>query len=95
MDMTPHFHLHGLRRDTPVDQRVVDAMIRAARALRHPASRIMRGWERSAVEKALSRSRPRWCRPARSCGLQVRPVDQPRAEGRGQFYKTRGKHLIT
>ncbi len=101
MDMTPHFPIYmDYGATTPVDQRVVDAMIPWLREhFGNPASRSHAwGWEaEAAVEKAreqvaaLVGADPReivWTSGAtESINLAVK--------GAAQFYKTRGKHLIT
>jgi cysteine desulfurase len=101
MDMTPHFPIYmDYGSTTPVDQRVVDAMIPWLREhFGNPASRSHAwGWEaEAAVEKAreqvaaLVGADPReivWTSGAtESINLALK--------GAAQFYKTRGKHLIT
>lgn len=101
MDMTPHFPIYMDYGSTnPVDQRVVDAMIPWLREhFGNPASRSHAwGWEAEAiVEKsredvaALIGADPReivWTSGAtESNNLAIK--------GAAQFYKTRGKHLIT
>ena len=101
MDMTPHFPIYmDYGSTTPVDQRVVDAMIPWLREhFGNPASRSHAwGWEaEAAVEKAreqvasLVNADPReivWTSGAtESINLAIK--------GAAQFYKTRGKHLIT
>ncbi|TMH13696.1 MAG: IscS subfamily cysteine desulfurase [Betaproteobacteria bacterium] len=101
MDMTPHFPIYiDYAATTPVDQRVVDAMIPWLREhFGNPASRSHAwGWEaEAAVEKAreqvaeLINADPReivWTSGAtESINLALK--------GAAQFYKTRGKHLIT
>ncbi|CAM5796126.1 Cysteine desulfurase IscS OS=Rhizobacter sp. Root404 OX=1736528 GN=iscS PE=3 SV=1 [Rhizobacter fulvus] len=101
MDMTPHFPIYmDYGATTPVDQRVVDAMIPWLREhFGNPASRSHAwGWEAEAtVEKAreqvaaLVGADPReivWTSGAtESINLALK--------GAAQFYKTRGKHLIT
>ena len=101
MDMTPHFPIYmDYGATTPVDQRVVDAMIPWLREhFGNPASRSHSwGWEaEAAVEKAreqvaaLVGADPReivWTSGAtESINLALK--------GAAQFYKTRGKHLIT
>ncbi len=101
MDMTPHFPVYmDYGATTPVDQRVVDAMIPWLREhFGNPASRSHAwGWEAEAiVEKsrehvaALVGADPReivWTSGAtESINLALK--------GAAQFYKTRGKHLIT
>ncbi|HWH80726.1 MAG TPA: IscS subfamily cysteine desulfurase [Burkholderiaceae bacterium] len=101
MDMTPHFPIYmDYGATTPVDQRVVDAMIPWLREhFGNPASRSHAwGWEaEAAVEKArgqvaaLVGADPReivWTSGAtESINLALK--------GAAQFYKARGKHLIT
>jgi cysteine desulfurase len=101
MDMTPHFPIYmDYGATTPVDPRVVDAMIPWLREhFGNPASRSHAwGWEaEEAVEKArkdvadLIGADPReivWTSGAtESNNLAIK--------GAAQFYKTRGKHLIT
>ena len=101
MDMTPHFPIYmDYGATTPVDQRVVDAMIPWLREhFGNPASRSHAwGWEaEAAVEKAreevaaLINADPReiiWTSGATES-------DNLAIKGAAQFYKTRGKHLIT
>ena len=101
MDMTPHFPIYmDYGATTPVDQRVVDAMVPWLREhFGNPASRSHAwGWEaEAAVEKAreqvaaLVGADPReivWTSGAtESINLALK--------GAAQFYKTRGKHIIT
>ena len=101
MDMTPHFPIYmDYGATTPVDQRVVDAMIPWLREhFGNPASRSHAwGWEaEAAVERAreqvasLVGADPReivWTSGAtESINLALK--------GAAQFYKTRGKHIIT
>jgi cysteine desulfurase len=101
MDMSPHFPIYmDYGATTPVDQRVVDAMIPWLREhFGNPASRSHAwGWEaEAAVEKAreqvaaLVNADPReivWTSGAtESINLALK--------GAAQFYKTRGKHLVT
>src|SRR3989454_251409 len=101
MDMTPHFPIYmDYGATSPVDQRVVDAMIPWLREhFGNPASRSHAwGWEaEAAVEKAreqvaaLINADPReivWTSGAtESINLALK--------GAAQFYKTKGKHLIT
>lgn len=101
MDMTPHFPIYmDYGATTPVDQRVVDAMIPWLREhFGNPASRSHAwGWEaEAAVEKArdqvadLIGADPReivWTSGAtESNNLAIK--------GAANFYKSRGKHLIT
>jgi len=101
VDMTPHFPIYmDYGATTPVDQRVVDAMIPWLREhFGNPASRSHAwGWEaEAAVEKAreevaaLINADPReiiWTSGATES-------DNLAIKGAAQFYKTRGKHLIT
>ena len=101
MDMTPHFPIYmDYSATTPVDQRVVDAMIPWLREhFGNPASRSHAwGWEaEAAVETAreqvaaLINADPReiiWTSGATES-------DNLAIKGAAQFYKTRGKHLIT
>jgi cysteine desulfurase len=101
MDMTPHFPIYmDYGATTPVDQRVVDAMIPWLREhFGNPASRSHAwGWEaEAAVEKAreevaaLINADPReivWTSGATES-------DNLALKGAAQFYKTRGKHLVT
>jgi cysteine desulfurase len=101
MDTTPHFPIYmDYGATTPVDQRVVDAMIPWLREhFGNPASRSHAwGWEaEEAVEKArqqvadLIGADPReivWTSGAtESNNLAIK--------GAAHFYKSRGKHLIT
>ncbi len=101
MDMSPHFPIYmDYGATSPVDQRVVDAMIPWLREhFGNPASRSHAwGWEaEAAVERArgqvaeLVGADPReivWTSGAtESINLAIK--------GAAQFYKTRGKHLIT
>ncbi|MEO8312921.1 MAG: IscS subfamily cysteine desulfurase [Caldimonas sp.] len=101
MDMTPHFPIYmDYGATTPVDQRVVDAMIPWLREhFGNPASRSHAwGWEaEAAVEKAREQV-------AALVGADPREIiwtsgatesDNLALKGAAQFYKTRGKHLIT
>jgi cysteine desulfurase len=101
MDMTPHFPIYmDYGATTPVDPRVVEAMIPWLREhFGNPASRSHAwGWEaEAAVERAreqvagLINADPReivWTSGAtESINLAIK--------GAAQFYKTRGKHIIT
>jgi len=101
MDMTPHFPIYmDYGATTPCDPRVVDAMIPWLREhFGNPASRSHAwGWEaEEAVEKArgqvaaLIGADPReivWTSGAtESNNLAIK--------GAAQFYKTRGKHIVT
>jgi cysteine desulfurase len=99
--MTPHFPIYmDYGATTPVDQRVVDAMIPWLREhFGNPASRSHAwGWEaEAAVEKARDQV-------AALVGADPREIiwtsgatesDNLALKGAAQFYKTRGKHLIT
>src|SRR6476660_2461365 len=101
MDMTPHFPIYmDYGATTPVDQRVVDAMIPWLREhFGNPASRSHAwGWEaEAAVEKARDQV-------AALIGADPREIiwtsgatesNNLALKGAAQFYKTRGKHLIT
>jgi len=101
MDMTPHFPIYlDYGATTPVDPRVVDMMVPWLREhFGNPASRSHAwGWEaEAAVEKArvqvadLIGADPReivWTSGAtESNNLAIK--------GAAQFYKTRGKHIVT
>ena len=101
MDMTPHFPIYmDYGATTPVDQRVVDVMIPWLREhFGNPASRSHAwGWEaEAAVEKAREQV-------AALVGADPREIiwtsgatesDNLAIKGAAQFYKTRGKHLVT
>ena len=101
MDMTPHFPIYmDYGATTPVDQRVVDAMIPWLREhFGNPASRSHAwGWEaEAAVEKAREQV-------AALVGADPREIiwtsgatesDNLALNGAAQFYKARGKHLVT
>ena len=101
MDTTPHFPIYmDYGATTPVDQRVVDAMIPWLREhFGNPASRSHAwGWEaEAAVEKAREQV-------AALIGADPREIiwtsgatesDNLALKGAAQFYKARGKHLIT
>ena len=101
MDTTPHFPVYmDYGATTPVDQRVVDAMIPWLREhFGNAASRSHAwGWEaEAAVEKAredvaaLIGADPReivWTSGATES-------DNLALKGAAQFYKTRGKHIVT
>ena len=101
MDMTPHFPIYmDYGATTPVDQRVVDAMIPWLREhFGNPASRSHAwGWEaEAAVEKAR-------VQVAALVGADPREIiwtsgatesDNLALKGAAQFYKARGKHLVT
>ncbi len=101
MDMTPHFPVYmDYGATSPVDQRVVDAMIPWLREhFGNPASRSHAwGWEAEAV---VEKSREE---VARLIGADPREIvwtsgatesNNLALKGAAQFYKTRGKHLIT
>lgn len=101
METTPHFPVYfDYSATTPCDQRVVDVMVPWLREhYGNPASRShLWGWEaEEAVEKArkqvadLINADPReiiWTSGATES-------DNLAIKGAAQFYKTRGKHLIT
>jgi cysteine desulfurase len=101
MDMSPHFPIYmDYGATSPVDQRVVDAMIPWLREhFGNPASRSHAwGWEaEAAVEKAREQV-------AELIGADPREIvwtsgatesNNLALKGAAQFYKTRGKHLIT
>jgi cysteine desulfurase len=101
MDMTPHFPIYlDYGATTPVDPRVVDAMIPWLREhFGNPASRSHAwGWEaEEAVEKARGQV-------AELIGADPREIvwtsgatesNNLALKGAAQFYKTRGKHIIT
>ncbi len=101
MDMTPHFPIYmDYGATTPVDPRVVDAMIPWLREhFGNPASRSHAwGWE---AEAAVERAREQ---VAELVGADPREIiwtsgatesDNLALKGAAHFYKTRGKHLIT
>jgi cysteine desulfurase len=101
MDLTPHFPIYmDYGATTPVDQRVVDAMIPWLREhFGNPASRSHAwGWEaEEAVEKARANV-------AELIGADPREIvwtsgatesNNLALKGAAHFYKSRGKHLIT
>jgi len=101
MEMTPHFPIYlDYGATTPVDPRVVDAMIPWLREhFGNPASRSHAwGWEaEAAVEKARGEV-------AELVGADPREIvwtsgatesDNLAIKGAAYFYKSRGKHLIT
>ena len=101
MDMTPHFPIYmDYGATTPVDPRVVDAMIPWLREhFGNPASRSHAwGWEaEEAVEKARTQV-------AELIGADPREIvwtsgatesNNLAIKGAAQFYKSKGKHLIT
>src|SRR6187431_973440 len=99
--MTPHFPIYmDYGATTPVDQRVVDAMIPWLREhFGNPASRSHAwGWE---AEEAVERARGQ---VADLIGADPREIvwtsgatesNNLAIKGAAQFYKTKGKHLIT
>ena len=101
MDMTPHFPIYmDYGATTPVDPRVVDAMIPWLREhFGNPASRSHAwGWE---AEAAVERARGE---VADLIGADPREIvwtsgatesNNLALKGAAHFYKTRGKHLIT
>ena len=101
MDMTPHFPIYmDYGATTPVDPRVVDAMIPWLREhFGNPASRSHAwGWE---AEEAVERARGQ---VAGLIGADPREIvwtsgatesNNLALKGAAQFYKSRGKHLIT
>jgi len=101
MDMTPHFPVYmDYGATTPVDPRVVDTMVPWLREhFGNPASRSHAwGWEaEAAVEKAREQV-------AALVGADPREIvwtsgatesDNLALKGAAQFYKTRGKHIVT
>ncbi len=101
MDMTPHFPIYmDYGATTPVDPRVVDAMLPWLREhFGNPASRSHAwGWEaEAAVEKAR-------VQVAELIGADAREIvwtsgatesDNLAIKGAANFYKTRGKHIVT
>ncbi|MCJ0763637.1 IscS subfamily cysteine desulfurase [Variovorax terrae] len=101
MDMTPHFPIYmDYGATTPVDPRVVDAMIPWLREhFGNPASRSHAwGWEaEEAVEKARDQV-------AELIGADPREIvwtsgatesNNLALKGAAQFYKSKGRHLIT
>ena len=101
MDMTPHFPIYmDYGATTPVDPRVVDAMVPWLREhFGNPASRSHAwGWEaEEAVEKARTQV-------AELVGADPREIvwtsgatesNNLALKGAAHFYKTRGKHIVT
>jgi cysteine desulfurase len=101
MDMTPHFPIYlDYSATTPCDPRVVDAMVPWLREhFGNPASRSHAwGWEaEAAVEKAREQV-------AALVGADLREIIWTSGatesinlalKGAAQFYKTKGKHLVT
>lgn len=101
MDMTPHFPIYlDYSATTPVDPRVVDAMIPWLREhFGNPASRSHAwGWE---AEEAVEKAR---VQVAGLIGADPREIiwtsgatesDNLALKGAAHFYKTRGKHIVT
>jgi len=101
MDMTPHLPIYmDYGATTPVDPRVVDAMIPWLREhFGNPASRTHAyGWE---AEEAVENARKQ---VADLIGADLREIvwtsgatesNNLALKGAAQFYKTRGKHIIT
>jgi cysteine desulfurase len=101
MDMTPHFPIYmDYGATTPVDPRVVDAMIPWLREhFGNPASRSHAwGWE---AEEAVEKAR---VQVAELIGADPREIvwtsgatesNNLAIKGAAQFYKSRGKHLVT
>ncbi|MEO8296674.1 MAG: IscS subfamily cysteine desulfurase [Burkholderiales bacterium] len=101
MDMTPHFPIYmDYGATTPVDPRVVDVMVPWLREhFGNPASRSHAwGWE---AEEAVEKAR---VQVADLIGADPREIvwtsgatesDNLAIKGAAQFYKTRGKHIIT
>jgi cysteine desulfurase len=101
MDMTPHFPIYmDYGATTPVDQRVVDAMIPWLREhFGNPASRSHAwGWE---AEKAVEKAREQVAELINADPREIiwtsgaTESDNLALKGAAQFYKTRGKHLVT
>ncbi|RZS52049.1 IscS subfamily cysteine desulfurase [Sphaerotilus mobilis] len=101
MDMTPHFPIYmDYGATTPCDPRVVDAMVPWLREhFGNPASRSHAwGWE---AEEAVEKAR---VQVAELIGADPREIvwtsgatesNNLAIKGAAQFYKTRGKHIIT
>ena len=101
MDMTPHFPIYmDYGATTPVDPRVVDAMVPWLREhFGNPASRSHAwGWE---AEEAVERARGQ---VADLVGADPREIvwtsgatesNNLALKGAAHFYKTRGKHIVT
>src|SRR5678810_1246816 len=101
LDMTPHFPIYlDYGATTPVDQRVVDAMIPWLREhFGNPASRSHAwGWE---AEKAVEKAREQVAELINADPREIiwtsgaTESDNLALKGAAQFYKTRGKHLVT
>src|SRR6218665_665715 len=101
MDMTPHFPIYmDYGATTPVDPRVVEAMIPWLREhFGNPASRSHAwGWEaEAAVEKAREQVAGLIHADAREIVWTSGATESINLaiKGAAQFYKTRGKHIIT
>lgn len=101
MEMTPHFPIYmDYGATTPVDPRVVDAMVPWLREhFGNPASRSHAwGWE---AEEAVEKAR---VQVAELVGADPREIvwtsgatesDNLAIKGAAHFYKTRGKHIVT
>jgi len=101
MDMTPHFPIYmDYGATTPVDPRVVDAMVPWLREhFGNPASRSHAwGWEAEAAVEAAR------AQVAELIGADPREIiwtsgatesDNLAIKGAANFYKTRGKHIVT
>ena len=101
MDMTPHFPIYmDYGATTPCDPRVVDAMVPWLREhFGNPASRSHAwGWE---AEEAVEKAR---VQVAELIGADPREIvwtsgatesNNLAIKGAAQFYKTRGKHIVT
>src|SRR5438105_12826436 len=101
MDMTPHFPIYmDYGATTPVDPRVVDAMIPWLREhFGNPASRSHAwGWE---AEEAVEKARQQVAELINADAREIvwtsgtTESDNLALKGAAHFYKTRGKHLIT
>ena len=99
--MTPHFPIYlDYGATTPVDQRVVDAMVPWLREhFGNPASRSHAwGWE---AEKAVEHAREQVAELINADPREIiwtsgaTESDNLALKGAAQFYKTRGKHLVT
>jgi len=101
MDMTPHFPIYmDYGATTPVDPRVVDAMVPWLREhFGNPASRSHAwGWEaEEAVEKARAQVAELINADAREIVWTsgATESDNLALKGAAHFYKTRGKHIVT
>src|SRR3954469_17582053 len=99
--MTPHFPIYmDYGATTPVDQRVVDAMIPWLREhFGNPASRSHAwGWE---AEKAVEKAREQVAELINADPREIvwtsgaTESDNLALKGAAQFYKAKGKHLVT